>query len=180
MMKRFSLALAIFVLITINLLACFKSVQAPAELQCSVRVYFSPKGGCQDAVVKEIGNAKETILLQAYTFTSKEIGKALVDAKNRGVKVQCVLDGKGSDAKGSQKGLLNQSKIAVRLDKKHQIMHDKVIIIDGKIVITGSYNFTNAAENDHAENLLVITGEDVAKAYTQHWQEHWEHSDEMP
>ena len=58
----------------------------------AIEVYFSPKGGCTETVVKELGNAKKTVLVQAYSFTSTPIAEALVDAHTRGVDVRVILD----------------------------------------------------------------------------------------
>ena len=61
---------------------------APANIQ----IYFSPKGGCTEAVVDALSKAKSTVLVQAYSFTSAPIAKALTDAHRRGVKIQVILD----------------------------------------------------------------------------------------
>src|SRR5438132_14126289 len=63
-----------------------------ASAATNIEVYFSPKGGCTDAVVRELNSAKTSVLVQAYSFTSPPIAKALVDAKRRGVAVQTILD----------------------------------------------------------------------------------------
>ena len=64
------------------------------------------------------------------------------------------------------------------IDDKHRIAHNKIMVIDGKTVITGSFNFTKGAESENAENLLVIQGKELAKAYTENWQAHLKHSAE--
>ena len=65
----------------------------------------------------------------------------------------------------------------MKIDAKHAIAHNKVMIIDGETVITGSFNFTKAAEENNAENLLVIHDRKLASIYTKNWQEHERHSD---
>ena len=62
------------------------------------------------------------------------------------------------------------------IDDKHAIAHNKVMVIDGHVVITGSFNFTKAAEESNAENLLVIDDVDLAQKYAKNWQEHLAHS----
>ncbi len=159
--------------------------QAPAQVTDGqaaqslppVEVYFSPKGGCTEAVVKEIAAARSTILVQAYNFTSAPIAKALVDAHKRGVDVQIILDKSNHTEKYSSADFLVNMGIPVRIDTKHAIAHNKIMVIDGQAVITGSFNFTKAAEENNAENLLVIRSPELAVKYAANWKVHADHSD---
>lgn len=149
----------------------------PAYADDGISVYFSPVGGCTDAVVQQINQAKQTIEMQAYSFSSAPISKALLDAHKRGVKVAAVLDRSQQTAKYSGATFLANAGIPVVIDDKHAIAHNKIIIIDGKTVITGSFNFTKAAEQSNAENLLVIKDNpDLAAAYIQNFEKHRQHS----
>jgi phosphatidylserine/phosphatidylglycerophosphate/cardiolipin synthase-like enzyme len=142
-----------------------------------IEVYFSPKGGCTEAVVRELDAAKETVLVQAYGFTSTPIAKALVNAHKRGVKIEVILDKSQRTEKYSEADFLRNMGIPVRIDARHQIAHNKVMVIDDGTVITGSFNFTKAAEEKNAENLLVIRDKAVAAKYTANWKAHAEHSE---
>jgi phosphatidylserine/phosphatidylglycerophosphate/cardiolipin synthase-like enzyme len=106
-------------------------------------------------VVTELGNAKTTILVQAYSFTSTPIAKALVSAHNRGVKVEVILDKSQRTEKYSSADFLQHAGILTNIDAKHAIAHNKIMVIDGATVITGAFNFTKAAEENNAENPLV-------------------------
>jgi phosphatidylserine/phosphatidylglycerophosphate/cardiolipin synthase-like enzyme len=106
------------------------------------QVYFSPNGGCTEAIVKEITNAKSEILVQAYSFTSAPIAKALVDAHKRGVKVEAILDKSQRSEKYTSATFLADSRIPTFIDARHAIAHNKIMIIDQETVITGSFNFT--------------------------------------
>src|SRR5438105_7401575 len=121
-----------------------------------VAVYFSPNGGATDAVVREVNAATQQILVQAYSFTSAPIAKALVDAHKRSVKVLAVLDKSNETEKYSAATFLINAGIQTLIDDQHAIAHNKVMVIDSATVITGSFNFTKAAEEKNAENLLVI------------------------
>lgn len=149
-----------------------------AESLRPIEVYFSPRGGCTAAVVKEIGAAKTMILVQAYSFTSVPIAKALVEAHKRGVKVHIILDKSQQTEKYSEADFLLHAGVPTSIDAKHAIAHNKVMIIDDRTVITGSFNFTTAAEENNAENLLVIHSRDLAAEYTKNWRNHLAHSDE--
>jgi phosphatidylserine/phosphatidylglycerophosphate/cardiolipin synthase-like enzyme len=119
-------------------------------------VYFSPNNGATDAIVWEIDRAPSEILVQAYSFTSAPIAKALLKAHRRGVKVRAILDKSQKNQKYSSASFLMNSGIPTYIDDKHAIAHSKIILIDRAIVITGSFSFTKAAEEKNAENLLII------------------------
>ena len=138
---------------------------------------FSPNGGCTEAIVAEIDNAKSEILVQAYSFTSATIAKSLLEAHKRGVKVQAILDKSQRSANYSSATFLANSGIPTFIDAAQPIAHNKIIIIDGHTVLTGSFNFTMAAEGKNADNLVIIKSEDMAKLYKDNWVRHKEHSE---
>jgi phosphatidylserine/phosphatidylglycerophosphate/cardiolipin synthase-like enzyme len=142
-----------------------------------VQVCFSPNGGCTEAIIKQIDDAKSKILIQAYSFTSTPIAKALLEAHKRGVKVEAILDKSQKTQNYSSATFLANSRIPTFIDSVHAIAHNKVMIIDGKIVITGSFNFTKAAESKNAENLLILQSPELAKLYTENWNRHLDHSE---
>ena len=127
-------------------------------------------------MVAEIDRAQGGILVQAYSFTSAPIAKALVEAHNRGVEVQVILDASQETEKYSSGDFLVHAGIPALVDHQHAIAHNKVMILDGTTVITGSFNFTKAAEEHNAENLLVIRDAAIAEQYAANWHEHAMHS----
>lgn len=140
-------------------------------------VYFSPKGGCTEAVVEALGKARSRVLVQAYSFTSAPIAKALVEAHRRGVKVEVLLDKSQRTEKYSSATFVSNNGIPCFIDAQHTIAHNKVMVIDDQTVITGSFNFTKAAEQSNAENLLVIHDAEMAAKYTANWQAHRQHGE---
>ena len=140
------------------------------------QVCFSPNGGCTAAIVKELNAAKSEILVQAYSFTSAPIAQALVQAHKRGVTVKVILDKSQKKAGYSSATFLLNAGIPTFIDSAHAIAHNKVMIIDKETVITGSFNFTKAAEQKNAENLLIIRSQDLAKRYNDNWMNHIDHS----
>lgn len=141
-----------------------------------IQVYFSPHGGGQDAIVKAIGAAKSSILVQAYSFTSEPIAKALLEAKKRGVAIAAILDKSQRTEKYSGATFLKNEGIPVMIDEAHAIAHNKVMVIDAETVITGSFNFTRAAEEKNAENVLIVKDKGLAKVYSANWADHKAHS----
>ncbi len=168
--------LVVLLVVFFSLPACLQAKQTPTDEQ----VYFSPKGGCTEAIVKNLDQAEKSILVQAYSFTSKPIAEALIAAHKRGVKVKVLLDKSQLHGKGSKLDLLVDAGIPVSIDTKHAIAHNKVMIIDGVTVLTGSFNFTNAAEDKNAENLLVVRDKAIARKYRNNWNKHQKHSERYP
>ena len=144
----------------------------------TAQVYFNPMGGCTDAIVQEISQAKQEILVQAYSFTSKDIAKALVAAHKRGVRTVIILDKSNQSKRYSAADFTFNMGIPTYIDAKHATAHNKVMIIDKETVITGSFNFTKAAEERNAENLLILRSKELAERYIANWEKHKQHSQE--
>jgi len=145
-----------------------------------IQVCFSPPlpQGCDptQTVVQALNSAQHQILVQAFSFTSAPIATAIVGARKRGVDVRVILD-KSNARKGySAATFLEHGNVAVLIDAQHAIAHNKVMIIDGQTVITGSFNFTRAAEQNNAENLVVIHNPAIAEQYIQNWSTHAAHA----
>ncbi len=170
-MKRITATVLSFLILS------FVATTAHAFQADITKVCFSPNGGCTECIVKEINTAKSEILVQAYSFTSAPIAKALTDVFKRGVKVEAILDKSQRREKYTAATFISNAGIPTYIDDKHAIAHNKIMIIDKETVITGSFNFTKAAEEKNAENLLVIKSKELAKEYMDNWHKHREHSE---
>jgi phosphatidylserine/phosphatidylglycerophosphate/cardiolipin synthase-like enzyme len=166
-----------FALFGILVAAPVASLAADAGQMPLPEVYFSPNGGATEAIVREITAAKKSVLVQAYSFTSAPIAKALVEAFRRGVQVEAILDKSNRTANYSEADFLAHARIPTRIDSRHAIAHCKVMIIDGENVITGSFNFTKAAEQSNAENLLILRSQKLAAKYIEDFLHHRAHSE---
>ncbi|MDA8126039.1 MAG: phospholipase D family protein [Deltaproteobacteria bacterium] len=167
-------------LLLIALLFAGSAVQAvPVQVRQAppIDVYFSPRAGATEAICREIAQARSEILVQAYSFTSAPIAQALLAAHKRGIKVAVILDKSQKTQKYSSATFLTNAAIPTYIDSRHAIAHNKIILIDGTVVITGSFNFTKAAEEKNAENLLIIRSAELAKLYRENWQQHRDHSE---
>lgn len=141
------------------------SVTCPIIHSC-----FTPGQDCTHQITDQIAKAEHSILVQAYGFSSKDIADALIAAKNRGIKVRVILDKSQRTQKYSLLHYIVDAGIPVWIDMKPAIAHNKVMIIDGKEVITGSFNFTDAAQKRNAENIVFISDTKLAKEYIQNWE----------
>ena len=159
-----------------GLLTGCSALRGPLE-PMSTAVYFSPDGGGTEAIVREINRAQHRIWVQAYSFTSAPIAEALVAAHKRGVEVLAVLDKSNETDKYTAATFLTNSGIKTLIDDQHAIAHNKVMVIDNATLITGSFNFTKAAEERNAENLLVLNDvPDLAGTYADNIVAHARHS----
>ena len=177
---RLCTACAVSVLVLLTAMPFWGQVARAIEVDIGrvppVEVYFSPNNGTTEAIVREIDQARSEIRIQAYSFTSAPIAQALLKAHKRGIKVEVILDKSQKTQKYSSSTFLMNARIPTYIDARHAIAHNKIIIIDQLVVITGSFNFTKAAEDKNAENLLIIRSKDLAKPYLQNWWRHRDHS----
>jgi len=118
-------------------------------------VCFSPHGGCTEAIINQIDDAKSEILIQAYSFTSTPIAKALVNAHKRGVHVEIILDKSNRSKKYSAGDFTAHMGVTTYIDSKHAIAHNKIMIIDKETVITGSYLCGAPHKKLNAESIVM-------------------------
>ena len=141
-----------------------------SSVASKIDVCFTPPSGCSARIVEEIDQAKNTIYVQAYGFSSKKIADGLIAAHERGVKVSVILD-RSNIVQRSYSKLenLKEAGIEVKMDIVPGIAHNKVMIIDEKKVITGSFNFTDAADKRNSENVIIIEDAETVKQYMNNW-----------
>lgn len=144
----------------------------------TMEVAFSPNEGATRLVLGAIGEARHSIMVAAYSFTSRPIAQALVSAFRRGVDVKLIVDKSQKRQRNSAARFLADMGIPTRVDSRHAIFHDKYMVIDGSTVENGSFNYTASAEKRNAENVLLIRNNPgLASTYSANWKEHWDHSE---
>jgi phosphatidylserine/phosphatidylglycerophosphate/cardiolipin synthase-like enzyme len=127
---------------------------------------FSPQDGCADLIVDTIEReAKQSIQFMAFSFTHDGIGEAIMERAKAGVKVEGVFETTGSSTPFSEYGRMKKAGLAVYTDGNPYAMHHKVIILDGRISIAGSFNFSNNADKDNDENLLIVEDRGFAQFF---------------
>jgi phosphatidylserine/phosphatidylglycerophosphate/cardiolipin synthase-like enzyme len=174
LMKIFSL---FFIIFFFHSSYAIKAFNKPQEIKAigTIEVAFSPNNGVTSVVVNAINQAKKQILVEAYSFTSKPIANAIVEAKRRGVDIWILLD-KTQNKSGYSvaKFFYNHGISKIKIDQKHAIFHNKIMIIDNENLITGSFNFTKAAEEKNAENLLYFkNNKDLTNIYIKEFAYNW-------
>lgn len=129
----------------------------------NIEVRFSPQDDCLNKIIHEIMQAKKIILIQTYSFTSKDITEALIAQSKNGIKIILIAD--HSQINNLTLYKLKSHGIDILIDKLPGIAHNKIIIIDDHTVLTGSFNFSHAAQYRNAENSLTIHSKQLAKVY---------------
>ena len=156
----------------IAIIAISLSIISPVFAE-PIKVLFSPNGGCQEEVVQGISQAQKTIDIAMYNLTTREISQELIKAKERGVQIRVFLDKGEGNGKYSKGRYLMDKGIDVRFYAGIGLMHNKFAVIDNRILITGSFNWTASAERENQENLLIITDENTVKQYAQKFEVLW-------
>lgn len=152
-----------------------RGINAPVTIEID-GPYFSPNGGGEAAIIKHIDTVKTSLYVLAYSFTSDGIINAVIAAKKRGADVVVVLDKSHMKEKGGAAERFKNAGIVTLIDGKHAIQHNKVMVIDGKEVVTGSYNFTKSANERNAENVFALKSVDVAAKYRTNFKLHEGHA----
>lgn len=148
--------------------------QNSSSADIPISVCFTPNKQCQLQIINEINKARKSIYVQAYSFTDQGIAEALVSAFKRGVHVKVILDKSNVKDGRSAKDAIIQNQIPIRFDYPSGIAHNKIIVIDNQLVITGSYNFSAAAYTRNTENLLLINNSKLAHDYIENWLKRWD------
>ena len=125
-----------------------------------IKVFFSPQGGIAEEIIKQIDNAQEYIDIAIYSFSYEPIAEAIIRAKNRGVEIRILMDKSQAEGTYSQYKFFLDNDVVIIQDRHAGIMHNKIAIIDGRVLFTGSYNWSKSAEERNEENLLEFIDEE--------------------
>ncbi|MEA3305680.1 MAG: phospholipase D family protein [Candidatus Omnitrophota bacterium] len=163
-------ALLISSLLLIPSTACFSADNTGIE------VFFSPGDECGREILDKIGSSKKSIEVAMYLITSGPLSRALAAAAKRGVTVRIFLDGENAKEHYSKANFLKRNGVAVKLETGEGLMHNKFCIIDDKMVITGSYNWTVSADLKNDENVIFVNSKKTARLFRMQFEKYWQGS----
>lgn len=149
------------------------SVTISISTLAKTEIYFSLYDNPQKEIIKNINQAEAFINIAMYIFTDREIALPLAKARERGVKVRLYLDKDQVDYKYSQSRFMVQKGLKVRISTNNYIMHNKFAIIDNRLLLTGSYNWTFSANNRNDENLMVIDDPEIIEIFQNQFVNLW-------
>ena len=140
-----------------------------------IEAYFSPRAGTSVRIIKEIESAQSTIDIAIYSFTRDEIANALIAAKARGVSIRILADRSEANGTGSDIARLEGAGIPLKRTNGGGggILHDKFAIFDGRVLLTGSYNWSTNAEENNDENAIFIRNSSVLSAFQTNFDAMW-------
>jgi phosphatidylserine/phosphatidylglycerophosphate/cardiolipin synthase-like enzyme len=136
----------------------------------ALEVFFSPQDRPASTIAARVRAAQRSVHFLAFSFTHDAIGQAMLDRARAGVEVSGVFETTGSETRFSEYGRLKQAGLAVYQDGNPFIMHHKVIVLDGRLTIFGSFNFSDAADRDNDENVLIVDDPAFAQAFEAEFQ----------
>ena len=140
-------------------------------VSCQTDVRYSPHGGAAAAVISTLDNAEQTIHVAVYGLTHAGIVDALIAAQDRGVEVVLKTDRLQSAGQAQSAAIarLRDAGVTVEVSNLSRQLHDKFAVIDGRWVITGSFNWTSNAEDRNRENLVMLDCPDLAQNFESEW-----------
>lgn len=136
---------------------------------------FSPGRSIKEILLKEVESSTSTIDLAVREITSPDMADALLKAKGRGVKVRVIADSKQAKMKSSQITFLINQGIPVKVlrGKDYGTMNYRFAIFDGKKVVAGSFDWSDASEKWNYENILIIRESEVVGSYQKEFDRLW-------
>jgi len=136
-----------------------------------MEVFFSPDDGVANRIVEILNEAQESIYFMAFSFTTDEFGEAIRVQAENGLTVAGVMEEEQVKSNvGTEYDFFKQAGLDVFIDGNEGQMHHKTMIVDGEIVITGSYNFSRSAETRNDENLVIFHNEQIAEVFLKEFQ----------
>ena len=153
----------------------FDAMPRESTAQGTLQAAFAPWDDIEALVIDVIDRARTQVLVQAYLITNKKIATALIMAHQRGVDVRLLADAHQSRESATKVPMLAAAGIPIWLETRYQNAHNKVIVIDAATtaatVVTGSFNFTWAAQHKNAENILIARNNPtLAARYAMNWE----------
>ena len=143
------------------------------QSSAQIKVLFSPQDNCAQEIISAINNARNYVYVAMYYFTSRPIAQAIVDASGRGVDVKVCMDGSEPQYEYSKGVYLENKNIPIKIITGKGIMHNKFCVIDDRVVVTGSFNWTARADLENDENLLIIHSDEIARRYKEEFERLW-------
>ncbi len=153
---------------------CLVQKHDDGEKEVHSRAFFSPGIDCKNAILNQLHSAVESLDVCVFTITDNSIAQAILEAKQKGVEVRILTDDDKSLDRGSDIEKLRSHDIPVKTDHSDAHMHHKFAIIDRKVLINGSFNWTVSATKRNQENLVISKERELIKQFVQEFERLWQ------
>ncbi len=137
------------------------------------KIYFSPGTDCLNAITDTLLKARKNVRICVFTISDNRIVDAIKELQNRKIDIRIISDNDKRFDRGSDIDYLTRRGIPVHLDLTSAHMHHKFAVIDNKITITGSYNWTRSAEKYNHENIVITDSKTISKAFIKEFEKLW-------
>ena len=151
-------------------------VASVAAAATDIEVVFSPHGGVARTIAAKIDSATSSAFVMAFTISEPQIVQALIRAHERGIAVRIITDRAQERSKTSAAHELNNRGLQIRSNHQYTRFHNKVVILDGETVCTGSANFSKSGDRSNAENVVILRVPEVAAKFCENFAYHWDGS----
>jgi phosphatidylserine/phosphatidylglycerophosphate/cardiolipin synthase-like enzyme len=138
-----------------------------------IQIYFSPEDKVMSHMIPYVSSAQSNIRFLAFNFTDDSLAKAMIDRANAGVDTAGIYEKTGSETDSSEMKTFYCANVPVRQDGNPRFLHDKIIVIDNHIVISGSFNFSSNATENNDENVIIVDSPEIASLYMQEFDRLW-------
>ncbi len=156
-----------------DLMKLLVQLGAPAAAS-STRAYFSPGEACLSEILGQLGRTRRTADICVFTITDDRIARAILYAQARKVQVRVITDNDKQYDGGSDIARLRGAGVAVKVDETEHHMHHKFAVLDGAVLLNGSYNWTRSASTFNEENLITSSEPGLVQAFARQFAELWE------
>ena len=143
------------------------------------KTYFSPGEDCRNAIISKLRQAKKEVKICVFTITDNKIGNVIRDMHFNGIDVKIITDNHKKDDRGSDIEYLDEKGLNIKIDNTDAHMHHKFAIIDDKILINGSYNWTVSAAEKNQENIIVTDNRNFVSAFSKEFDKLWRKFNEL-
>lgn len=150
-----------------------KVLSAPVAATEPSEAFFSPGEACRDKIVELMRSARRSVDICVFTITDNVVADAILDAHRRHVKVRIITDDDKSLDRGSDIDDLQRAGITVVTDHSENHMHHKFAVFDGRVMLTGSYNWTRSAAAYNEENIVVSHDPNLCATFTREFERLW-------
>jgi phosphatidylserine/phosphatidylglycerophosphate/cardiolipin synthase-like enzyme len=144
-----------------------------------IQILFSAEDKAVGHLIALVNDAQTSIRFLAFSFTDYPLAKAMIDRAAAGVDVQGVYEAFGSSSPRAELKTFYCAQVPVRQDGNGSFLHDKIIIIDNSIVVTGSLNFSSSGDDENEENVVILENADIAAQYLQEYEKIWDQAHDL-
>ncbi len=145
----------------------------------AIQVLFSSEDHAVSQLIALVNDAQSSIRFLAFSFTDYPLAQAMIDRYSAGVDVAGIYETFGSNSPRAELKTFWCAKVPVRQDGNPSFLHDKVIVIDNSIVVTGSLNYSSSADEDNEENVIIIDNPEIAALYLQEFDKLWNQANDV-